>query len=79
MTLILLRRHLVVRGKKMNEDLSFYLSFAGFSVGVLALICTLVLLFGRGGARKILGWTFGLVIIGTIVTVGIMWANEPRQ
>jgi hypothetical protein len=34
----------------MNEDLSFYLSFAGFSVGVLALSCTLVLLFGRGGA-----------------------------
>jgi hypothetical protein len=63
----------------MDQDLSFYLSFMGFSIGILALICALVLLFGSSGARKILGWTFGLLILGTVVTVGVMWANQARQ
>jgi hypothetical protein len=34
----------------------------GISVGVLALICALVLLFGVQSTRKILGWSFGLII-----------------
>jgi hypothetical protein len=32
------------------------MEFMGISIGVLALTCALVLLFGVQGARKILGW-----------------------
>jgi len=45
------------------------MEFMGIAVGVLALVCTLALLFGVGGARKILGWGFGLLIF-SVVGVG---------
>ena len=50
------------------------MEFMGVAVGVLALVCTLALLFGVGGARKILGWGFGLLIfcaIGGGAAIGI--------
>jgi hypothetical protein len=32
------------------------MEFMGIAVGILALICALVLLFGQRGARRVLGW-----------------------
>jgi hypothetical protein len=32
------------------------MEFGGIAVGILALICALVLLFGQRGARRVLGW-----------------------
>jgi hypothetical protein len=49
------------------------MEFMGIAVGILALICALVLLFGRHGTRKILGW--GLIalilVLGAIAVAGI--------
>jgi len=42
------------------------MEFMGIAVGILALICALVLLFGRHGTRMLLGWSFGLLIFGSV-------------
>lgn len=55
------------------------MEFMGISVGVLALICALVLLFGRQGTRKILGWGFGLLIFGGLGLGAIAWAWSNYQ
>jgi hypothetical protein len=55
------------------------LSFMGFSIGILALICVLILLFGLRGARKFVGWTFGLLTFGTIVAYGFIWLDWKTQ
>jgi hypothetical protein len=50
----------------------------GISIGILALICALVLLFGAQGARKVLGWSFGLVIFA--IAVGVFaWVLPKYQ
>jgi hypothetical protein len=53
--------------------------FMGISVGVLALICALILLFGVQTARKILGWSLGLVILGAAGVGAFMWAWPKLQ
>jgi hypothetical protein len=50
------------------------MEFMGISVGILALICTLVLLFGVQSTRKILGWGFGLLVLGGLALGAIAWA-----
>jgi hypothetical protein len=54
------------------------LEFMGTSIGILALICTLVLLFGRSGTRKLIGWTIGLLILGWVTIAVWAWANAPK-
>lgn len=51
----------------------------GISVGLLALICALVLLYGRQGARKMLARGFGLLIFGGLGLVAIAWAWSNYQ
>jgi hypothetical protein len=46
------------------------INFMGAAVGILALVCTLVLLFGQRGARKILGW-------GVATVAGGLGCNNP--
>jgi hypothetical protein len=46
---------------------------------ILALIFALVLLFGRGGARKILGRSVGLVIVGFVTIMLWGWVSERQQ
>src|SRR5260370_39226736 len=50
------------------------MEFMGISVGILALICTAVLLFGVRGTRKILGWTLGLILVGAVGGGAVVWA-----
>jgi hypothetical protein len=42
------------------------MEFMGIAVGILALICALVLPFGRRGTRMLLGWSFALLILGSL-------------
>jgi len=49
------------------------MEFMGISIGILALISALVLLFGVRGTRKILGWTFGALILGSIGVGAVVW------
>jgi len=51
----------------------------GISIGVLALICALILLFGVQGTRKILGWGLVLVILGAAGAGAFMWAWPKLQ
>jgi hypothetical protein len=51
----------------------------GISIGVLALICALILLFGVRGTRKILGWGLVLVILGAAGVGAFMWAWPKLQ
>jgi hypothetical protein len=53
--------------------------FMGVSVGVLALICALVLLFGVRGTRRILGWSFGLLLLGAAGVVALVWVWPTLQ
>jgi hypothetical protein len=53
--------------------------FMGISIGILALICALVLLFGAQGARKILGWSVALLIITAVVVGALVWAWSKYQ
>lgn len=55
------------------------MEFMGISVGVLALICALVLLFGAQGTRKILGWGVGLLIFGGLGLGAIVLAWSTYQ
>jgi hypothetical protein len=55
------------------------MEFMGVSIGVLALVCALVLLFGAHGARKILGWTLGLVIFGGVGVGAVIWGWPMLQ
>ncbi len=50
------------------------MEFMGISVGILALICALVLLFGVRGTRKILSWSLGLVVLAAIGVGVLVWA-----
>jgi len=52
------------------------MEFMGISVGVLALVCALILLFGARGARKILGWSFVLVIFCAIGVGAVVWISS---
>jgi len=45
----------------------------GISVGILALICALVLLFGVRGTRRLLGWSLGLIILGAVGLAAVVW------
>jgi hypothetical protein len=51
----------------------------GIAVGILALICALVLLFGRRGTRKILGWSLSLTVLGAVCAVVAIWAIEHNK
>ena len=51
----------------------------GISVGVLALICALVLLFGVHGTRRILGWGLGVLILCAVGVGAFMWAWPNLQ
>lgn len=51
----------------------------GIAVGILALICALVLLFGRHGTRKILGWSLGLTVLGAVCAVAAVWTIEHNR
>jgi len=55
------------------------MEFMGIAVGILALICALVLLFGRHGTRRLLGWGIGILIFGWIVVALVAWANAPPK
>src|SRR4051794_41007174 len=59
------------------------MEFMGISVGVLALVCALILLFGARGARKMLGWSFVLLIFCAIGVGAVVWIsslnNRPPQ
>jgi hypothetical protein len=55
------------------------MEFMGISVGILALVATCMLLFGRRGTLKILGVLMILVILGTGGTVGfIIWQERHK-
>jgi hypothetical protein len=55
------------------------MEFMGISVGILALICAFVLLFGRQGTRKLLGWSLGLIMLGAACVVAAVWAIEHNR
>jgi hypothetical protein len=56
------------------------MEFMGISVGVLALVCALILLFGARGTRKILGWSFALLIFCAIGVGAVAWISSlPTQ
>jgi hypothetical protein len=55
------------------------MAFMGISVGVLALVCALVLLFGVRGARKILGRSFGLLIFCAVGVGAVIWIWSSYQ
>ena len=57
------------------------MEFMAFSVGVLALVCALVLLFGAQGARRVLAWSGGIVATAAAATVGVVsWINyQPNS
>ena len=55
------------------------MEFMGISVGILALICTAMLLFGVRGTRKILGWTLGLILVGAVGVGAVFWAWPALQ
>jgi hypothetical protein len=50
------------------------INFMGAAVGILALICALVLLFGRSGTRKILGWGIASIAAGWAAIALYAWA-----
>jgi hypothetical protein len=62
-----------------SERVDSFMEFMGISVGILALICALALLFGVQGTRKILGWAFGLLIFGGLGLAAIVWAWSTYQ
>jgi hypothetical protein len=47
--------------------------FGATAVGILALICVLVLLFGRRGTRRLLGWGLGLARVGYWAGASASW------
>jgi hypothetical protein len=63
---------------RMNCEGAF-LEFMGISVGVLALICALILLFGVRGTRRILGWTFGLIVLSAVGVIAVVWVRPMFQ
>jgi hypothetical protein len=52
------------------------MEFMGISVGILALICALVLLFGRHGTRKLLVSILGLLILGYVGWITIEFLQK---
>jgi hypothetical protein len=58
---------LLGRGGKIME-------FMGISIGILALVATAMLLFGKKGTLKFLAWLVVLAVLGIGGTVGfIIW------
>jgi hypothetical protein len=55
------------------------MEFMGISVGVLALVCALVLLFGSSGARKILGWGFAFLTLCAIGVGAVAWISSLNE
>jgi hypothetical protein len=61
------------------------MEFMGISIGILALICALVLLFGAQGARKILGWVFAILAAlaagaaMAVIVFNLGWAHSFSQ
>ncbi|WP_139020555.1 hypothetical protein [Bradyrhizobium sp. ORS 285] len=55
------------------------MDFMGISVGILALVCALVLLFGARGARKLLGWSFGVLIFCAIGLSAVAWIRSSYE
>jgi amino acid transporter len=56
------------------------MEFMGIAVGILALICTAVLLFGVRGTRKILGWLVLLAVLGIGGTLGfVAWSDNQAK
>ncbi len=55
------------------------MTFMGISVGILALICTAMLLFGRRGTIKILAGLAILAILGVGGTAGfLIWQEQNK-
>jgi hypothetical protein len=52
------------------------MEFMGVAVGILALICALVLLFGRSGTRKILGWGIATAVAVGAAIAFYFWADS---
>lgn len=55
------------------------MEFMGISVGILALICAPVLLYGSRVVRKILGFSFTVLILGAIGLAVITWVPKPHK
>jgi len=52
------------------------INFMGAAVGVLAVTCALVLLFGRSGTRKLLGWGIATIAAGWAAIFLYAWAES---
>lgn len=56
------------------------MEFMGISVGILALVAALVLLFGTKGTRKILGWSCALLVaIGLSAVIVSLWPQTKPE
>src|SRR5262249_60698251 len=56
------------------------MQFMGISIGILALVATAMLLFGRRGTLKILAWLVVLAVLGIGGTVGfIIWREQAQH
>jgi hypothetical protein len=55
------------------------MEFMGISIGILALVATAMLLFGRRGTLKILAWLVILTVLGIGGTVGILAWNANKE
>jgi len=56
------------------------MEFMGIAVGILALVGTSVLLFGRRGTLKILGGLLILAVLGISGTAGfLVWQDQHFQ
>jgi hypothetical protein len=56
------------------------MEFMGISIGILALVATAMLLFGRKGTLKFLAWLVVLAILGIGGTVGfIVWRDNQAR
>ncbi len=55
------------------------MEFMAISIGVLALVCALVILFGASGARRVLAWAVGLFSIVLSGAALKSWLDVPRE
>jgi hypothetical protein len=55
------------------------MEFMGISVGILALICALILLFGVHDARRILGLGLGVLLLRAAGVGAFIWAWPKLQ
>jgi hypothetical protein len=55
------------------------MQFMGISIGILALVATAMLLFGRRGTVKILAWLAVLVVLSVGGTIGFVILQERAR